>query len=293
MNMQTTYDFPGFKDNVEVGSIYKNRAEVLEAGLHNNIQSGICARKNGTAFSIVIREKKGYVDDVDYGNIIIYTGQGGRDPKTLKQIQHQKLERGNKALVINFQEGLPVNVIRGYGDGPSSRYRYDGLFHIEDYWYSEGKDGFNVYRFRLVQSEDENINYDPIKKIYASGSEAPTRINYISKRIIRDTALSKEVKELYDFKCQICDFRIDVETGFYAEGAHIKGLGKPHNGPDTSDNILCLCPNHHVMFDRYTFTIANDLALIGIPGKLNVHKNHVINKDYLNYHRKLAYKKNI
>lgn len=290
--VKRVFNFPGFKDDVEVGSIFNDRSELLEAGLHNNIQSGICARKNGTAFSIVIREKKGYVDDVDYGKIIIYTGQGGRDPKTLKQINHQKLEKGNKALVINFQEGLPVNVIRGYGDGPSSRYRYDGLFHIEDYWYSEGKDGFNVYRFRLVQSEEEYINYDLNKNIYASGSEDPLRINYVSKRIVRDTALSKEVKELYDFKCQICDFRINVETGFYAEGAHIKGLGKPHNGSDTFDNILCLCPNHHVMFDRYTFTIDNDLTLIGIPGKLNVHKDHVINKDYLNYHRKLAYKKN-
>ena len=289
--MDKVHNFPGFKNNVEVGSVFKSRVEVLEVGLHNNIQSGICGRKNGSAFSIVIREKKGYVDDVDYGNEIIYTGQGGRDPKTLKQIQHQKLERGNKALVISFQEGLPVHVIRGYGEGPSSRYRYDGLFDIEDYWYSEGKDNFNVYRFRLVQSEDTNVENALDKKVKALGSKTPSRINYVGKRIIRDTALSKEVKELYDYKCQICDFRIEVETGFYAEGAHVKGLGKPHNGPDTFDNILCLCPNHHVMFDRYTFTIADNLTLIGIPGKLNIHKDHEINKEYLNYHRKLAYTK--
>lgn len=49
--MKKTFDFPGFKDDLEVGSVYKNRAEVLEAGLHNNIQSGICARKNEKYYS--------------------------------------------------------------------------------------------------------------------------------------------------------------------------------------------------------------------------------------------------
>jgi hypothetical protein len=23
-------------------------------------------------------------------------------------------------------------------------------------------------------------------------------------------------------------------------------VGRPHNGPDTADNVLCLCPNDHV-----------------------------------------------
>ena len=45
--------------------------------------------------------------------------------------------------------------------------------------------------------------------------------------------------------------------------------------------------------EQKLWAIDNDLTLVGIPGKLNVHKNHVIDKDYLNYHIKLAYKKNI
>lgn len=28
-------------------------------------------------------------------------------------------------------------------------------------------------------------------------------------------------------------------AGFYAEAAHIRPLGRPHNGPDTKDNLIC------------------------------------------------------
>ncbi|WP_329294801.1 HNH endonuclease [Streptomyces sp. NBC_01455] len=37
--------------------------------------------------------------------------------------------------------------------------------------------------------------------------------------------------------------------GAYSEGAHIQALGSPHNGSDTTDDVLCLCPTCHVMFD--------------------------------------------
>ena len=36
--MKKTFDFPGFKDDVEVGSIFQDRVEELEAGLHNSNQ---------------------------------------------------------------------------------------------------------------------------------------------------------------------------------------------------------------------------------------------------------------
>jgi predicted restriction endonuclease len=30
----------------------------------------------------------------------------------------------------------------------------------------------------------------------------------------------------------------------------IKPLGNPHDGPDKASNMLVLCPNHHLQFDR-------------------------------------------
>jgi hypothetical protein len=43
---------------------------------------------------------------------------------------------------------------------------------------------------------------------------------------------------------------VESERSFLREAAHIRPLGAPHNGPDTWDNTLCLCPNHHVPFDH-------------------------------------------
>jgi hypothetical protein len=74
-------------------------------------------------------------------------------------------------------------------------------------------------------------------------------------------------------------------AGPYAEAAHIRPLGTPHNGPDTSDNILCLCPNRYVLFDHGGVMIGEDLSLVGAEGRLTVHPRHNINEDYLRYRR--------
>lgn len=103
-------------------------------------------------------------------------------------------------------------------------------------------------------------------------------------RIVRDTAQAREIKTLYDYHCQVCDLRLVGPGGPYAEAAHIHPLGEPHHGPDTKDNILCLCPNHHVLFDLGAFTIADDLSLIGMPGG-QLHSRHHLNNDYLRYRR--------
>lgn len=93
------------------------------------------------------------------------------------------------------------------------------------------------------------------------------------------------VKELHKFTCQICGTQIKGPAGCYAEAAHIRPLGKPHNGPDSIDNLLWLCPNHHVMFDLGIITVNDDLTLVGIEGKLSVSPKHQINHEQLRYHR--------
>jgi len=54
----------------------------------------------------------------------------------------------------------------------------------------------------------------------------------------------------YDNKCMFCGIKLQVAEGrYYSEAAHIKPLGKPHDGPDKIGNMLVLCPNHHLQFD--------------------------------------------
>src|SRR6478672_8334883 len=75
--------------------------------------------------------------------------------------------------------------------------------------------------------------------------------------------------------------------GPYAEAAHIWPLGRPHNGPDELANLLCLCPNHHVLFDNGAFAIADGLELIGLPGRLAFVRGHNLSAEHLRFHRRL------
>ncbi|MBC8101367.1 MAG: HNH endonuclease, partial [Cytophagales bacterium] len=66
---------------------------------------------------------------------------------------------------------------------------------------------------------------------------------------------------------------------------HIRPLGQPHNGPDTTDNILCLCPNHHLLFDLGAFTLEEDLRITGTEDSLRRAAGHRVDTEHLRYHR--------
>jgi putative restriction endonuclease len=95
----------------------------------------------------------GYEDTEDFGEEILYTGHGGRDPDTGRQIAHQTLTKGNLALAVSAAHALPVRVIRGARQrspyAPVAGYRYDGLYLVESYWRERGTSGFYIWRFRL------------------------------------------------------------------------------------------------------------------------------------------------
>ena len=77
----------------------------------------------------------------------------------------------------------------------------------------------------------------------------PDRVMQRVSRIIRDTAISSELKLIYDHSCQLCGTVITLCGRNYSEAHHIKPLGSPHDGSDTQDNLLCVCPNCHVLLD--------------------------------------------
>ena len=78
----------------------------------------------------------------------------------------------------------------------------------------------------------------------------PERVLQETYRVLRDTGLARMVKESNQYRCQICGQTLKLLNGSpYAEAHHIIPLGKPHNGPDVRGNILCVCPNDHVLLD--------------------------------------------
>jgi len=275
--------FFGEIDNIKPGALFPNRKALHAAGIHKQLQAGISGSQAEGADSIVL--SGGYVDDEDYGDEIIYTGEGGRDEKTGRQIKDQALVRGNKALALSFQNNLPVRVIRGAQHSsllsPTTGYRYDGLYLVTHYWSETGRDGFKVWRFKLERSDPTEIT---LTKVVGDAS-IPVRITTTRNLLKRDTAKARLIKALYNNCCQVCGMTIKTPLGDYSEAAHIKPLGRPHNGADHSSNILCLCPNHHTMLDYHVFTINDDFSLVGIEGHLTLKTEHQLDRAALKYHR--------
>ena len=63
----------------------------------------------------------------------------------------------------------------------------------------------------------------------------------------------RELKALYQNGCAFCGKQTVIGVDplkYYSEAAHIKPVGQPHNGPDRKDNMVILCPEHHLQLDR-------------------------------------------
>jgi putative restriction endonuclease len=269
-----------------IGSVFLSRSELSQASVHRPTQAGIAGSAEEGAASIIL--SGGYEDDEDWGDEILYTGQGGRDFDSGRQMRHQALNRGNLALAKSKLHGLPVRVIRGARHvspySPQSGYRYDGLYRVADYWLEGGKSGYDVWRF-LLRKIQEDAYAAGVVRDQPGEFRMPERTETITLRIVRDTEQTQQIRKLYDYRCQVCGVRLEGSAGPYAEAVHIRPLGKPHNGSDSPDNILCLCPNHHVLFEYGGFTVADDLSLVGVAGSLHVHPRHTINLDNVRYHQ--------
>ena len=132
------------------GTKFANRQEMSIKRIHGPTQAGIW--NDGSEYAVSIVVSGGYVDDKDSVSTLLYTGQGGRDPSTGRQVSDQELTRGNKGLFNSMKLKFPVRVIRGYQveHGPSSGYRYDGLFMVKRAIVEPSIDGPLIWRFELV-----------------------------------------------------------------------------------------------------------------------------------------------
>jgi predicted restriction endonuclease len=79
---------PGYPE----GASFASRAELSEAGVHRPTMAGISGSQSEGADSIVL--SGGYEDDEDLGVEVVYTGHGGRDAESRRQVAHQQLTKG-------------------------------------------------------------------------------------------------------------------------------------------------------------------------------------------------------
>lgn len=90
----------------------------------------------------------------------------------------------------------------------------------------------------------------PLEPLIPEGNISPDHQRVEINRIMRDTTLAREIKNLVGNHCQLCDVTIVLPNGkSYCEAHHIMPLGLPYNGPDIQENIIILCPNCHVKCD--------------------------------------------
>jgi predicted restriction endonuclease len=271
------------------GATFANRRALHDAGVHRPLQHGIAGGAEIGAESIVV--SGGYEDDEDFGNLIVYTGAGGRGADG-SQVADQVFEAQNQGLVKSCVDGLPVRVIRGArGEAaysPASGFRYDGLFAVTRYYREEGVSGFQVCRYELRKiAPDGSFEETPTAALPPG---PPPRTRLVTERVVRTTQIVRNVKRLHKNRCQVCGKSIATPAGKYAEGAHIRPLGRPHDGPDVESNVLCLCPDDHVRFDYGAIVLSDGLEVIdALTGKvlnpLRQAPGHVIDIAHVQYHR--------
>lgn len=154
----------GLIPGVHIGDVFLYRMELCVLGLHGQIQAGIdfvtasqSPSHEPIATSIIV--SGGYEDDEDRGDVLVYTGHGGREGKNeTRHSLDQKLEDGNLALERSYHYNIEIRVIRGVNckRSPTGKlYVYDGLYKVVKCWSEMGKSGFIVYKFKLVRYEGQ------------------------------------------------------------------------------------------------------------------------------------------
>jgi len=163
----------------------------------------------------------------------------------------------------------------------SGCYRLDDPFPLSDLRKAEDNnplsEGYNYSYSIVLQPEpvDALLEYPA-----PDTPQPPARIEASISRIIRDTAMVRRLKSLYNNTCQICGTRLALTSGRgYSEGHHLRPLGSPHDGPDVSDNIIIVCPNCHALLDRCSLPLDTS--------HLRCHPDHRIGLGYVDYHNAL------
>jgi hypothetical protein len=137
------------------------------------------------------------------------------------------------------------------------------------------------YSYALVLiAESVGASVDP-KFAASDNASPPARIEAVQSRIVRDTVMTRQLKTLHDHRCQVCGTRLLFTAGQgYCEAHHLKPLGRPHNGPDTAENIIVLCPNCHALCDYAALPLSRTA--------LRTDPEHQISDEFLEYHNVLT-----
>jgi putative restriction endonuclease len=252
--------------------MFASRNSLFASGVHRDNAHDICANAGTRLAESVLISDTG--SDFDLGDIVYFRGVGGSPNARGELTADQVMEGANGRLAANVSTQIPVRVVRTTRSG----YRYDGLFRVESAWMEPGREQHLVCRFRLTREVG-----------FGNSSHESSRRLTTTYRLVRDGAVAQEVKRIHDYTCQFCAVRLETATGPYAEGAHIVPLAA--NGSDDLSNIMCLCPNDHMLFDHGSLQIADDWTVRDRAGlvrwNLRRASSHAVSLENIRAHRSL------
>ncbi|WP_167599476.1 HNH endonuclease [Halorussus marinus] len=245
----------------------------------------------GQKYLWLFAKETGRYDDNIGTDKFRYTGEDPQGPGVENPGQEdQELKRGNAAL----REALntPVPIFLFYQPAGRDGWEYRGMVNVVSFEYKP-RNGRYIYEFTLEPIKNKSETpLDIDGQEHTPDIHQPPQTSISVSRIIRNTQLTKEIKEKYDYNCQICgETRRGNNGDPYAEAHHVQPLGKPHNGPDEESNILVLCPNHHADFDygrakidtqTYEVEHADRSEIDGT--ELSIAPGHDLEGKYIRYH---------
>lgn len=123
------------------------------------------------------------------------------------------------------------------------------LIRFEDtIFYINKKEIINDSEHKSINDLDEKINLklgqDLDEDIDVPSNET---VEARTSRIKRYQNLVNKLKNIYDYKCQLCNDSFSMDNGKeYCEAHHIKELA--NGGTQGPENVIIVCPKHHRMF---------------------------------------------
>lgn len=190
-------------------------------------------------------------------------------------------------VVVREQSSVVADRLWGNEDGETWEYMYllDAVRQVDIprlvAWEKLGYEpGFHLRGFTRV-NRDLGADYESVVSLLAElaldqheemsgpaqrasldgflASEPPAVRRAVVNRIQRNRRLVRELKRLYEGRCQVCDFSFEKSGGGnYCEAAHIKPISLREANLDVRDNLVILCPNHHKMLDHGAMSIEFD-----------------------------------
>ena len=151
-------------------------------------------------------------------------------------------------MVFPYQEGMVFSFIANIADNEKT--------HLED---EECKHTrlTHIKNVKLLNPNEKNISFtkdlqsvDDYFKSKPHMSEEEIEINLRESKQIERGPNGEKVKQHFEDKCQICKAQNKRNSSFvkengrlYSEAHHVIQLSD--GGPDTTENIMCLCSDHH------------------------------------------------